>query len=30
MPFPEEHIQAFRDEVQEYGVYPLREPEEGG
>jgi uroporphyrinogen decarboxylase len=26
MPFPEENIRALRDEVEEYGVYPLEDP----
>jgi uroporphyrinogen decarboxylase len=28
MPFPEEHIAALREEVESYGVYPLKPPEE--
>mgnify|MGYP000116727414 CR=1 FL=1 len=27
MPFPEEHIAALREEVESYGVYPLKPPE---
>jgi uroporphyrinogen decarboxylase len=27
MPFPEEHIAALRETVEEYGVYPLQAPE---
>jgi uroporphyrinogen decarboxylase len=28
MPFPEDHIEALRDTVNEYGVYPLTPPQE--
>jgi uroporphyrinogen decarboxylase len=27
LPFPEEHIEVLRRTVEDYGVYPLREPE---